>query len=226
MKRVQQKESLELRRTGMSIKEIAKVVGVSKASVSVWVRDVSLSAKQRKQLTERGQSRDVIEKRRENRIANTLAKHQLIIDAAGAQIPSLSKHELLLVGSALYWGEGGKTKTGMARIANSDPRVIKFMMRFFTEICEVKPEKFRGHVHTFSHLNAGKAERYWSEVSGIPTSQFFKTYAKPSIAGSGHKDSTPYGTFQIYVCDTRVFLTVKGWIQRISDFGDVPLKYS
>jgi hypothetical protein len=70
----------------------------------------------------------------------------------------------LLVGAALYWGEGGKTKTGMARIANSDPSIIRFMMKFFREVFNVPEKKFRGHIHTFSHLNAGKAEHYWSQI--------------------------------------------------------------
>lgn len=119
----------------------------------------------------------------------------------------------------MYWGEGGKTNKGMARISNSDPDVIKFMMNFFREIFNVPHAKFRGHVHTFSHLNAEKAERYWSTVSGIPRKQFYKTYSKPSIASKGKRDKLPYGTFQIYVCDTIIFLTIKGWIERLSELG-------
>lgn len=137
------------------------------------------------------------------------------------QIDPLSREEILLVGAALYWGEGGKTRTGMARISNSDPGIIRFMMRFFREICKVPSKKFRGHVHTFSHLNSKKAERYWSAISGIPTSQFYKTYAKPSIASKGKLDTLPYGTFQIYVCDTNIFLTIKGWIERLSELGSL-----
>jgi len=226
MKRAQRDQAILLRTKGESIKRIAAQVGVSQGSVSIWVRDIRLSSEHRAQLTQRGTARDVVERRREKRIANTNKRHQLIVEAAKFSIPQLSKHELLLVGAALYWGEGGKTRTGMARIANSDPRIIALMMRFFIEICGVKPEKFRGHVHTFSHLNARKAELYWSEVSGIPSAQFFKTYSKPSKAGSGQKDSTPYGTFQIYVCDTQVFLTIRGWIERLAEFSMPPyLKY-
>jgi len=221
MKWAQKEQAVALRKKGASIKQIAEQVSVSKASVSVWVREIKLSARQRSALSERGQKKDVIERRREKRILNTETRHQLIIDSAKDQISDLSKQDLLIVGSALYWGEGGKTKKGMARIANSDPKIIKLMMRFFSEVCGVKAEKFRGHVHTFSHLNTKRAEQYWSNISGIPTTQFFKTYSKPSTAGTGHKDSTPYGTFQIYVCDTRVFLTIKGWIEKLSEFGDI-----
>jgi transposase-like protein len=221
MKKEEQEQARLLRRGGMSLNDIVRELGVSKASVSLWVRDIELSDQQKKKLSVRGRSVESIEKRRVNRINSTLQRHRVIIDAAKEKIPMLSKQELLLVGVALYWGEGGKTKTGMARISNSDPEIIRFMMRFFREVFDVPSKKFRGHVHTFSHLNAGKAERYWSKVSGIPRGQFYKTYSKPSIASKGKSDSLPYGTFQIYVCDTTIFLTIKGWIERLSELGSL-----
>jgi hypothetical protein len=105
----------------------------------------------------------------------------------------------------------------MARIANSDPGIIRIMMRFFREICLVPEKKFRGSIHTYSHLNAQAAEQYWSKVSGIPRSQFYKTYCKPSIASKSKMDSLPYGTFEIYVCDTVLFYQIKGWIEGLND---------
>lgn len=218
MKREERDQARELRKTGMSMNDIVRTLGVSKASVSLWVRDVPLTAAQRKRLNAQGHSVDAIEKRRLNRMRNTAARHRILIDSAKEAIPSLSRHELLLVGAALYWGEGNKSNKGTAGVANSDPHVIQIMMRFFREICEVPPGKFRGHVHTFSHLNSEDAEMYWSEISGIPRAQFYKTYSKPSIASKGKKDSLPYGTFQIYVCDTNLFLTIKGWIERLTEF--------
>lgn len=203
----------------MSLNEIVRELNVSKSSVSLWVRDVKLTSKQRATLTARGFSVSAIEKRRLNRIANTRERHQLVIDAAKEQIWPLNHYELLLVGSALYWGEGNKSSRNVAAVTNSDPDIIKIMMKFFREVCGVEMGKFRGHVHTFSHLNAKKAEKYWSSVSGVPIRQFFKTYAKPSSASKGKKDSLPYGTFQLYVCDTNVALAVRGYIEKLREFG-------
>jgi predicted transcriptional regulator len=153
MKREEQDKARILRTEGKSLNEIVKLLGVSKASVSLWVRDVKLTESQRAELTARGYSVDAVEKRRENRIQNTRARHRVIMDSAKASVDSISTRELLLIGTALYWGEGGKTNQGAARIANTDPNVMRLMMRFFREIYSVPEEKFRGHVHTFSHLN-------------------------------------------------------------------------
>ena len=219
MKKEEKDRARLLRKEGKSVNEIVKELGVSKASVSVWVRDISLSTEQRTGLTERGRSIDAIEKRRVNRLANTHIKHRSIIDIAKCDIQNISSRELLLIGAALYWGEGGKSKRGLARLSNSDPLVIKIMMRFFREICKVPEERFRAHIHTFSHLNAESAEQYWSEISGIPRNQFYKTYSKISSASKNKKDNLPYGTVQIYVSDTKIFLTILGWIERLGEFA-------
>lgn len=215
MKSLEKEKAIELRKIGLSIKTIAKKLGVAKSSVSVWVRKVELTKKQLQTLTENGQKREVIEKRRLKRLFNEQVKRDEIMSVAGKDIKKISKHELRIIGLCLYWGEGGKTNQGSARVSNSDPAVIKTMMRFFKEVCLVKNERFRGHIHTYSHLNAKDAESYWSSVSSIPRNQFYKTYIKRSIASKGKKDNLPYGTFDIYVSDTKLFLQIMGQIEKL-----------
>lgn len=219
MKRTERDKAITLRKKGMSLSDISKTLNASKGSVSVWVRNVELTARQRDALNIKGFSIDAIEKRRKARIAGTLHRHRAVMNTAKLSIKELSRQELMLVGSALYWGEGAKNIRNGACVSNSDPDVIRIMMRFFKEILGVPAGKFRGHVHTFSHLNAQAAEKYWSKVSGIPLKQFYKTYSKPSVASLGKKDSLPYGTFQLSVCDTQVFLTIAGWIERLKELG-------
>lgn len=220
MKYIEKQKALKLRKRGESIKVIAKKLGVAKSSVSFWVRDIKLNNEQKKKLTENGISIKVIERRRQKRLLNEKIKRDIIINKAKEDIKDISDKELLIIGAMLYLGEGGKTKR-MARLSNSDPDVIKIMMRFFREICSVPENKFRGHIHIHSHLDIKKAEKYWSNISQISTDQFFKTYSKPSIAGFGKKDGTPNGTFDIYVNDTKVFLAIMGWIEKIKELTTI-----
>lgn len=215
MKVLEKKKAIALRKQGESIKDIAKALGVAKSSISTWVRDVRLTKTQRNKLSIAGFSKDFIEKRRMTRLINEQAKRDSIMLFAGQDITKISEHELRLIGLALYWGEGGKTDQGVARISNSDPAIIKIMMRFFREVCHVEESKFRGHIHTYSHLNTKPSEKYWSTVSGIPCSQFYKTYIKKSVSSQGKKDKLPYGTFDIYVCSTKLFLEIMGQIEKI-----------
>ncbi len=215
MKILEKENAVKLRKSGLSIKHIAQKIGVSKASVSVWVRTIKLSEAQHKQLNTYGHSTLIEEKRRLTRLSNEEVKRNKIIENAKKDISTISLKELKLIGSVLYWAEGTKRGKRVVSFSNSDPFVIKIMMRFFREICNVKEEKFRGHIHTYSHLNVKNSEEYWSKVTNIPLTQFYKTYSKPSKAGKGKMDTLPYGTFDINVCDVILFLTIKGWMEKI-----------
>ena len=217
MKIIEKEKARALRKKGYSINQIVKEVGLTKSSVSLWVRDIVLTKEQRKGLSERGRSVESIERRRINRLANEYKKRRIIVDEAKKDFNYISLEQLKLIGIILYLGEGGKTERGTARLSNSDPGVIKIMMRFFREICKVPEEKFRGSIHTFTHADIEKTEKYWSKIAEIPRSQFHKTYIKPSSASLQKRDTLPFGTFGINVCDTKLFLTIIGWIERIKE---------
>ncbi len=211
MKHIEKKEARRLRKEGLSISDIYKKLGVAKGTVSVWVRDVSLSSTQLQELGARSHARGAIEKRRSSRLYNENQKRQLIIDHAKSDISNISERDLFLIGLMLYWGEGGKKQRGSVRLSNSDPNMIRVMMKFFRTICKVPEDKFRIHLHIHMHLDYKKAEKYWSQVTNIPLNQFYKTYNAPNNGSQNKKDNLPNGTIQIYVCDTTLFLKIQGW---------------
>lgn len=205
----------ELRKRGWSINDIYRKLDVAKSSASTWVRDIELTTFQKKELSEKGVKKEVIERRRITRLTRENTRRQAIIDKAKQDIHRLSEKDLFLVGITLYWAEGGKTQRGLVRFSNSDPGAIEVMMTFFRKICRVPEKKFRGYIHIHPHLDVKKAESYWSSISRIPLNQFYKTYRKPNKASLGKKDSLPLGTLDIYVCDTELFLKIMGWIEGI-----------
>ena len=199
--------------------EIALTLGVAKSSVSLWVRDVPLTTIQRAKLNKNGHSIDAIEKRRSSRIGKTKLRREAWIDQAMLEAPLLAKNTDWCLGVALYWGEGGKTQQ-TARISNSDPAVIKTIMHFFRQTCQIPDEKFHGQIHIFEHSDVKKSESYWSTVSQIPTEHFFKTYIKQSSTSLDKRHTLPYGTFQIYVHDTSFFYRMMGWLEYLKKLHD------
>lgn len=189
-------------------------LGVAKSSVSIWVRNIVLSERQTKKLQGKSHTKLAVERRRASRLLNEEAKRNLIILASVGQIKPISMDQLWLIGVMLYWAEGGKTQR-MVRFSNGDPEMAKIMMAFFRRVCDVPEQKFRGYIHIHPHLNHEAAEKYWSTVSGIPCEQFFKTYRKPNKSSKNKKDSLPYGVFDIYVLDSKLFLKISGWAQGI-----------
>ncbi|MBI1866644.1 MAG: hypothetical protein HYS02_02665, partial [Candidatus Staskawiczbacteria bacterium] len=210
MKIIEKNIARKLRQRGLSLNEIRKKTGFTKSSISLWVRNIELSKKQKNELSQRGFRKEIIEKRRITRLANENSRRQVIIDQATKDIRNISKKELWLIGIALYWGEGAKTLRSGVQFSNSDPNMVKIIMEFFKINCEVPIEKFRGHIHLHPHLNEKRAKKYWSMISGIPLNQFYKTTKQQSRASKGKKDSLPFGTINIHVCNTELFLKIKG----------------
>lgn len=205
----------KLRSRGYSIKEIVKDLKVAKSSVSIWVRDIKLTQEQRQELSRKGFLKDVVERRRETRLTKENSRRQLVVDRAKSDVGAISKQGLFLIGVALYWAEGSKTRRGIVEFCNGDPKLISIMMRFFKEICHISPEKFRGHIHLHFHLSAKGAEHYWHKVSSIPLNHFFKTSQQHNKSRKNKKDSLPFGTFSIYICSTELFLKLKGWREEL-----------
>ena len=215
MKLEEKQLAIRLRKEGYSINEICRKANVAKGSVSVWVRNVELTKKQKEKISEKGIKKEVIERRRKTRLTRENAKRSVVIEGAEKNINRISKRELFVMGIIFYWAEGRKSAKGIVGFTNSDPRAIKLMMRFFQEVCKVKKEKFRGYIHIHPHLDAKKAENYWSKISGISLKQFYKTYRKPNKSSQNKKDSLPYGTLDIYVFNTELLLKIQGWVNGI-----------
>jgi transposase-like protein len=212
MKVDKKNKATALRKQGVSMGEIARRLNVAKSSVSYWVRDIPLTKEQRGRLNANGHSIDAIEKRRIARLANTKARRDEMIRNAIDEVEKLSTDPLWCVGTALYWGEGGKTQQ-TARLSNSDPVVIRIMMKFFLKYSGVSKDKYHGHIHTFSEQNAKVALSYWSGISGIPEDKFYKTYVKQSSASKHKRKTLEYGTVQIYIHDTNFFFRLMGWMK-------------
>ncbi len=97
MKLVEKEKARALRKKGYSINQIVKEAGFTKASVSVWVRDIVLTKTQKKKLSERGRSVESVEKRRINRLFNEQQKRQIIMDEAKKDFTNISLEQLKLI---------------------------------------------------------------------------------------------------------------------------------
>ena len=131
----------------------------------------------------------------------------------------LSKKDILLIGTALYWGEGFKKTRWTVSFSNSDPLMIKFIMKFFIEVCRIPKEKIKATVQTHPNVTDENAINYWSEISKIPLCQFRKCYTRlsPSSKQKRPINTLPFGTLRLSIGDYKTINKIKGWIQGISE---------
>ena len=94
------------------------------------------------------------------------------------------------------------------------------MMKWFREICSIPEEKFKAYLNIHSGQNDELVKAFWAQVTGLPRSQFGKSYVKKE--GTGHRKNLLYhGTIKIQICDQDLLHTIHGWIEGFceNDFG-------
>jgi AcrR family transcriptional regulator len=179
-KLAEREQARRLRATGLPMAEIAARLGVSKSSVSRWVRDVAFEPRP---LVIRGRRREpnALQRRKQAQIDRLLAEGR---DRVGR----LSEREFLVAGVALYAGEGNKGD-GKLRFANSDPRMIGFFCSWLRRFFEIDESRLRVHLYLHQGLDLAAAIAYWSALTSIPPTQFLKPYRAvpdPSIRHAKH----------------------------------------
>ncbi len=222
MKAKERKLARKLRKFGWSIRAIAKRINCSKSSISDWVSDIPLTAEQIEKLKsnqDKGRAKAANHPNSPKQVQAKIRKDTM--NSAAKEIPSkYSRAVLKVVGSALYWGEGAKVGNNSVIFSNSDPYMVGLMMEFFKDICKVHDSKFRGGVQIHPHLDKERAERFWSQISGIPIKQFHKTHLAVSRASKNKRDTLPLGTFKIVISDTRLQSRIKGWIEGMKKWSN------
>ena len=169
----------QLRKRGESIKKIAKILKVSSSSVSLWCRDIQLTDKQIKNLRKR-QTDPFYGKRLEYFLKKKkeFEEKVLILKNQGIkEIGSLSKREILLIGTALYWGEGFK-KDHLVGLASSDVNISRFFIYWLNKCFDIsyKDLILRVTANISYKNNIDDLQEFWSEKLRIPLSQFSKPY--------------------------------------------------
>lgn len=211
------REVIKLRKKGKSYEEIAQTAGVSKNSVSRWCKNLKLPLFAQKILEKKNkQNREILIKYNQLKAKRAQIEHRRIKGDATKQVRPLSKYELLLVGAALYWGEGWKKETQRAHsitFVNSDPEMIKLYLRFLSEVLQIPEEKFHASIRIHPNINGEEAIKFWNRITGIPRGHFGVTHQISRLSqGKRPKNSLPYGTFSLSVHNYQKFFQIKGWI--------------
>lgn|SRR3989344_4873994 len=217
------KKAIELRRNGLSYREILSQVEVAKSTLSSWLKSVGLSKEQKQRLTDkklasalRGAAR-----KKELRVKKTEA----IFREAASDIKSISRNELFLIGVALYWAEGSKEKDrhpgSGVQFSNSDPTMVRLYLKWLMEICAVPKDKisFDIYIHESHRDNIKKVMAYWSKCVGFPEESFQHVYFKKNKINTKRKNTGElyFGLLKVRVkASSDLNRKIAGWIKAIN----------
>ena len=196
MARVAEKEKARaLRAKGKSYSEIKQLLNISKGTLSGWLNDMPLSARQIRLLRDLNPRRienfrETMRKKREHRLE--IAYQQVAKD-----IGRLSKRDLFIAGFYLYWGEGIKSARGNVGVANTDPAVIRAFIDWM-HILGISKERMYVRLHLYKDMDTKKEMRFWSREIIVPVRQFRKPFIKNSLlTGLTYKTGFGHGTCNI-----------------------------
>ena len=221
VKTVEREWARDLRRhRAMSVKEIARVVGVARSSVSLWVRDIPLTDDQLESLRQRNPAYNR-QLRGANRNAERGRARRLAYQQEGRSMAQRGD-TLHVAGVMLYWAEGDKRSRNAARVSNSDPEVLKLFMRFLRECLEVPDEQLKITCNLFAdHVDRQwEIEQFWLEALDLPRTRLCKSFVNVYSKYSQKKrqNKLPYGTTRVTVHSTRVVQGIFGAIQEYGGF--------
>lgn len=216
----------ELRLKGKSIGDIAKSLNCSKGSVSSWCSDIFLSQIQKNRLVL--QSIEGSNKGRlianENKKKERLDRLEKLRKIGKNKVSQISKRELFLIGAALYWAEGGKTQR-VTTFINSDPKMILLLINWLNTCLNIPINRLtcRIEINEIHNDRLKIIEKYWANLTNIPTSQFTKPSLKHSIVHKIYQTNDNYfGSLQIKVSKgTNLNYEILGYIDGLTSVHNV-----
>lgn len=211
--------AINLRKRGQSYNQIKRELGISKSTLSLWLRKYPLSTERMMQLRDYSEVR--IEKYRATRKRTRDAKIAAAYLLQKKQIVPLSNRDVTIAGFFLYWGEGSKTKDNTLAVTNTDPIMLKFFIFWLESHFNISKKDLKVSIHLYSDMDARKEIRFWSEYLKIPAEQFIRPYIKKSKTFEiTRKGSFGHGTCSVRVHNSELVRKVLGGIQVIRDiFG-------
>lgn len=219
--RIEKQRAVELRGKGLSYSLISEQLGISKSTLSNWLKDLPYTPNE-----------DVLYRIRRGQGTYGLRRRQIRIDeiamlkARGiSEVGKVSKRDLWMIGLGLWIGEGSKTMEQI-RLVNSDPKVIRLFIRWLREICELKDENITIAMHLYPNSDELSSMKYWMNITKLPKKQFRKTQIDRRLDKKRlKKGKTPYGTLHISVASNlnpekgvRLYRRMMGWVSGVIQY--------
>lgn len=168
-----------LRKKGKTYSEINKILclKIPQSTLSNWCNKIELSDKQRKRIE--NIIKNKITKSREIALAVNREKRikylQSVEDRIKYLTPIFKDIRVAKIALAmLYLGEGSKTHRGSLMFGNSDPNIIKLFLGLLRFVYKIDENKLRCTVQCRADQNVNTLERFWSQLTKIPKSRFYK----------------------------------------------------
>ncbi len=213
-------KALQLRKSGLSYREISSQIGVPKATVASWVQWVSLTDQQKLLLSDRLKI-----KQKQGRFragialkARRIFREKAAYDAAEPEFKTFIQEPFFAYGLGLYSGKTStkdETKTGGKNSSNfqfttSDPERAQLMVKWIHQYLKTGEGDVKLRVFVYEPYRNAGCDAFWSRTMAVPLDKFNKTIFSPKHYF--YKKRADYrGSLSITVSRIEVLRKVLAW---------------
>jgi hypothetical protein len=219
VKIVEREEARRLRsEEGLALRAIAEQLGVAKSSVSLWTRDIELTAEQHQRLRDANPIYNQQLRGQEGRRASARAARLAAQEHGRSQ--ARAGDPVHLLGCMLYWAEGAKTRNTVVFV-NTDVEMHRAFLRFLRQSLGVPDDRItlRINCHLNNGLSLEEIQAWWLSALGLPGSCIrTATVNRPSSASRWRRNVHVYGTAALRVDSTPLVQSIYGAIQEYAGF--------
>lgn len=211
-------KAIELRKTGLSYREIQQIIPVTKSLLSGWFKYVDFSPEEIKFLESR-----ISERQNAGRINAAISNRKRRIERENANFESSKKSfetykedPIFIIGVSLYWAEGSK-KTNNFQFINSDKNMVLFIYNWVQKYLKIDKENIKCRLFTHkingfeSHLD------FWSGLLNLDKSKFQKITFKPTVH-TLRKNPDYKGCLRIELGKIDHLRTMKNWQKLLYEY--------
>lgn len=205
---------IRLRKQGKTFSEIKNILKVTipESTLSYWCRKVSLPLEYYKKIKilneiNREKGRKIaLKTNKYNREKYLQSVNNRIIHLRAA----LKNRDTAKIALAmLYLGEGGKKQRGSLMFGNSDPFILSLFLRLLRYCYNISESKFRCTLQCRADQNIRKLENFWSKITKISLTQFYKARIDPRTIGKPSKKLDYKGVCRIDYFSADLFIELK-----------------
>lgn len=205
-------QAVQFRKRGFTYSEIAKIVVVSKSTVSVWLSKKAFSKNIKEDNLKRAAKDNVKRIGLINKARNVErnARYVEAVHSAETEYKHYKKDKLFIAGLMLYISEGDNKDKRLIRMTNARMDMHLIFMKFVIAYLGVERSKIRFWLLLYPDLKDTVCMKRWSKYIGLPVSQFYKNQV---IEGRSKKPTLHNGVGNIIIGNTVLKLKLNRWIE-------------
>ncbi len=214
-KKVEKEQAMALRKRGFGYKEIAKMVGVSVSTVSLWLKDEAWShevTKQNQKRAARDNSKRIslLNKARGNQFKKLYGEAER---SAVTEFKHYKTAPLFVSGLVIYRLQGVHTGASI-RLSTSDIEIHRMFLHFLREYLGVSRETIRIQIALSPAHSPLVCTKEWSKQLKIPVIQFHKYQViQGNSSKSKSKSSLQYGIGNTIIGSAVLKKKLMKWIE-------------